>query len=322
MRYDGKKEAKAWALQNLKGYVPSLFTPLTDDSEVDEEGLRLLVERCLEVGSDAILWGAADFFTFTLQERKKIAEIVIDATKGQVPVAIMTGSHCAKDCLELTRHAEVTGADIAMIMTPYLYAKTDESVYSFYKFVAEGVNIGISLYNTIPAGYIVSPDLISKLATHIPNICAVRNGHNDFIHTMQTWNLVGRQIIVGESSEEFFIHVLALIKPALLFGNQVPFLYQTPEWKPIREYTDLAFAGRMSEAVVSYYKLDPLRRILSDAFWKSFSKGVEPLSTLKYWAELLGLRCGPVRPPLLPMSEEEKKSLKTALMGTALPISP
>ena len=179
-----KNEAKIWARSNLKGLVSSLFTPLTDDDELDEEGIKKLVKRCIDVGSDALIWGAADFFTFTLEERKKVAECIVDEVNGKIPVIMMTAAHCAKDCLDLTKHAEEIGVDLAMIMTPYLYAKSDESIYNFYKYIADQVNIGISLYNTIPAGYILTPEFITILAQKIPNICAIRNGQNDLAHTI------------------------------------------------------------------------------------------------------------------------------------------
>jgi dihydrodipicolinate synthase/N-acetylneuraminate lyase len=80
-------------------------------------------------------------------------------------------------------------------------------------------------------------------------------------------------------------------------------LYQTPGNLPIVEYT------RRRDRALSD-SLTPAR----DAFEKWMRRPwledrVIPIAELKAWLELLGLPQGPVRPPLLPLSDERRREL-------------
>lgn len=81
----------------------------------------------------------------------------------------------------------------------------------------------------------------------------------------------------------------------------------------MRDYTDLAFAGDAAKARKVRDSLEPVR----DAF-KRTRPAETPHAHSKYWQELLGQVGGAVRPPMLGLTEEQKKTIKQAFDGCGL----
>ena len=81
----------------------------------------------------------------------------------------------------------------------------------------------------------------------------------------------------------------------------------------MRAYTDLAFAGEAEEARRLRDSLEPVRRAL-----KRTRPGAKPQAHQKYWQELLGQAGGPVRPPMLNLTEAEKSATRHAFESCGL----
>ena len=109
MKYGSKNEAKKWAMEKLRGgLVATIPTPFRDDTmEIHEKDLRSLARYCVETKNDAIfiLGNVGEFYCLTQEERKKVAEIVIDEVQGEiaviVPPILVIGAVAALASLEL-----------------------------------------------------------------------------------------------------------------------------------------------------------------------------------------------------------------------------
>ena len=75
----------------------------------------------------------------------------------------------------------------------------------------------------------------------------------------------------------------------------------------MHEYTQLAFDGEFEKARAVRDSLNPVRAAL-----KNTRPGGKPQAHQKYWQELLGQAGGPVRPPLLQLTEAEKEATRAA----------
>src|SRR6201984_225934 len=121
-------EARTWARTALRGIGNSLYTPFSgaDGDDIDWGGYRALVRYCVGDLRHPMLWltsGVAEFWSLTIPERKRLLEVAIEEAKALNPAVIIqscTATTSAKDCLELTRHAQECGADIAYIQTPMM----------------------------------------------------------------------------------------------------------------------------------------------------------------------------------------------------------
>jgi 4-hydroxy-tetrahydrodipicolinate synthase len=81
----------------------------------------------------------------------------------------------------------------------------------------------------------------------------------------------------------------------------------------MHEYTQLAFSGDVKKAREVRASLDPVRKAL-----KSTRPAGKAAAHQKYWQELLGQRGGPVRRPLLNLTEAEKAATRAAFESCGL----
>ena len=86
----------------------------------------------------------------------------------------------------------------------------------------------------------------------------------------------------------------------------------------MREYWELARAGKGAEASRKYYELQPLRDTWKGIYESLWNKkaALHPLPLIKYWMDVVGMVGGPVRPPLQQASAEDKAALKERLMAS------
>ncbi|MBL7198822.1 MAG: dihydrodipicolinate synthase family protein [Anaerolineae bacterium] len=128
--------------------IPS--TPFHDSLEVDWDGLRRVVEFCVECGAHGIVWpvNASGFAVLSDEERLKGAPIVVDQVAGRIPVVIGTQGVCASHAAMFSRHANEIGADAVIAMAPYIQKLEDEeSVVAYYRAISEVVDIPIFIQN-------------------------------------------------------------------------------------------------------------------------------------------------------------------------------
>jgi 4-hydroxy-tetrahydrodipicolinate synthase len=125
--------------------------------------------------------------------------------------------------------------------------------------------------------------------------------------------IAGDRLIVSTASEEEWFDNIVELGWRLYLCSTPPYLVQTAADRRMRDYTDLAFAGDIQKARAVRDSLDPVRKAL-----KSTRPGGKPQAHQKYWQELLGQAGGPVRRPLLQLTDDEKAATKQAFDGCGL----
>ncbi len=91
-----------------------------------------------------------------------------------------------------------------------------------------------------------------------------------------------------------------------------------PGWLPLKDYTDAAMAGDINRATEIARSLQPLRELHAKWIMGYWRAGRMPLSEMKAWQEIIGMRGGPVRPPVLPISDEARAELEADLKATGI----
>jgi 4-hydroxy-tetrahydrodipicolinate synthase len=178
------KEARAWAKTALRGIGDSLYTPFSgkDGDDIDWDAYRHLVRYCVGELGHPLLWltsGLAEFWSLTMDERKKLLEVAIKEARAINPATVIqanTSTTCAKDCLELTQHAQDVGADIVYIQTPSMEVHGGEGVLRFFEYVANRTDVALGLFNSGSSGYVMTPAEIIDIYNRIPAICAIKEG--------------------------------------------------------------------------------------------------------------------------------------------------
>jgi 4-hydroxy-tetrahydrodipicolinate synthase len=164
-----------------KGVMPALVTPFNKDESINEEQLRALVRRHIELGVTGLVpcGTTGEFVNMTFEERLEVIKIVVDEANGKVPVIAGTGETGTKLVIDATRKATDIGADAAIIVSPYYLKPQAKGLYDHYATIAEKTDIPIVLYNIpICTGYSIPWTVIEDLAD-IDNIVAVKDSSGD-----------------------------------------------------------------------------------------------------------------------------------------------
>jgi len=319
MKY-GRHEAKEYARTVLKGVWTALPYCFTEDDRLDEQGNAANLERCiseLKIDGHYCSGNVAEFWSMTNEERMRAHEINVETARGRVP--LIAGCHHQNpyEVVELCKHAEAIGIDFAIVLTPYMAAKSDDAVYDFYRFISERVQIGIVLFN-IPTLYYPIGEHLAKRLAKLPNICGFKQGGPQPAGTILLREAVGKELVVSVADETPWLYNLTVMGDQWLL-NYCPHLYQVPGYLPVRDYTQAALAGDTKRATEISRSLNALRAV--HAKWiTGYGKptGRVPSAELKYWMELIGMTGGPVRSPCTEMTEESKAQLRSELEATGL----
>src|ERR1700674_561947 len=136
-------------IQDLRGVLPALATPLKEDREVDGPAIERLVEHVLAGGVHGLLALGSAGETASLDEasRRAILGGVVEAAHGRVPVICgVARTDLAATRAELKAAASL-GADAALVAPPFYYPMDQASVLAFYRELADSSPLPLLLYN-------------------------------------------------------------------------------------------------------------------------------------------------------------------------------
>ena len=313
-----KAEAKQAARECFTGLWAATATPFDSSGALDADALRRDLERLTgSLGIDGIFCGGVmgEFWSLAGSERRRLVEITVDSTRGTCPVIAHTGHSSARQALELTRHAQKAGADFAVLINPYYPPASDEGLYQWFETVCAGVDIGVWLFDTAYSGVSLSLELIERLAA-IENVCGIKVGR-DHARYLEVLDRVGGEILVCEPNEGTWLENMRDHGQRVFMSSAAPYLYQTPQWQPMRDYTALALSGDFTAAAQVAATLDPVR-VVAAKWLHGKARRFDTIASIKAWAGLAGMSGGPVRPPLLPHTQAELDELAADLDAVGL----
>lgn len=133
----------------LEGISPPLVTPLLADGELDEAGLRRLVDYVVAGGVHGIVvLGSSGEAALLLPEvRRRVVEVAIEQANGRVPVVVGTGEPGTALAVESTRFAKQAGAAGAIVVPPFYYPHDQEAVKRHYRTLRERVDLPLLAYH-------------------------------------------------------------------------------------------------------------------------------------------------------------------------------
>ncbi|MCA1299479.1 dihydrodipicolinate synthase family protein [Stappia indica] len=318
MKYT-KKDAKAYSRQTMKGIWAAALTPFTETLAIDEEGVRRNFDHWIEdlkIDGFFVAGKQGEFFSMSLEERKRSFDLAVEACAGRAQTIMSCSDQNMDVVIDLARHAQKAGADYIVVHAPILhfFKEQDETLYNYYRTIADKVDIGIALWSHPDSGYLMSPELCNRLAD-IENVVAIKYSVPRPMYT-ELNRLAGDRILVSTASEEEWLDNILELGWQLYLCSSPPYLIQSKHDLRMREYTDLAFRGEADKARALRDSLDPVRAAL-----KGTRPAEKPHAHQKYWQDLLGQVGGAVRPPMLPLTEEEKRVTRAAFEACGLKMS-
>ena len=291
----------------FSGSMVALVTPFKN-GEVDWQSLEGLVEFHLRSGTHGIVpcGTTGESATLSHQEHDDVIKAVIKAVNKKVPVIAGTGSNSTAEAVRLTREAEKSGADGALMISPYYNRPTQEGIYQHYKKVASEVGISIIIYN-IPGrtGSKIEPETLARLS-EIKNIAGVKEATGSVDQAIDVIRLCGDRLAVYSGEDSLIFSLMALGGKGVIstVANVAP-----------RETAQLAEAclkGNWEKGRDWQFKLMPLIRAVF------IETNPIPIKTA---LSLMGKCTGELRLPLTPMGEGNLKKLRQAMADFGLPVN-
>lgn len=174
-------------MTEIRGVIPPIVTPMDEEENINEEQLRMQVNRLIGAGVHGIfaLGTNGEGYILSETEKERVLETVIEETAGRVPVYAGTGAVSTRDTIRLSQRAKAMGADILSVITPWFAAASQEELIEHYRTVARAVDMPVVLYNIpVRTGNALSPATVEKLS-EVDNIVGVKDSSGNFDNMLQ-----------------------------------------------------------------------------------------------------------------------------------------
>lgn len=288
-------------ISDLHGVVCPMLTPFDQQGRVDERGLRNLADFLLARGVDALFPGGTngEGMLLSLEERKKLCEVVVGHAGGRAPVIMHTGCISTADSIELTRHARDAGAAAAALIVPFYFTFDETSLRQHFTAVARAVpDLPLFIY-CFPgaAKNDLSAQMLRQLHDAHSNIVGAKVTNGD-IARFQQYIAHGDGMLIFNGMDGLALPALAVGSRGQVSGNANVF----PE--VLRDLYHAFMAGDIARARAKQQLLNDIRAVLSD--------GVHP-AYLKAALGLRGIDLGFVRSPMRELAPSERDQLGRAM---------
>ena len=169
-------------MNTLIGTGVALITPFKPNLSIDHQALAAIVEFNISNGVNylVICGTTGESVTITATEKKEIAQTVIDANKGRVPLVIGIGGNNTAAVVDELRSTDLSPFAAILSVAPYYSKPTQEGFYQHFKAVAEASSVPVILYN-VPGRTAknVEASTILRLANDFESIVAVKEAGNN-----------------------------------------------------------------------------------------------------------------------------------------------
>ena len=297
---------------DLEGIIPATVLPMTPDGEIDEPELRKYIRWIATQGIRAV---AVNVDTgegphLWQEEKLRVIRIYTEELAGKnIPIVAGLGASFTAQAVRYGREAQDAGADCLLVfpISDYLgQPLSPELPYRYHKAIADGVGLPMILFTLQPAlgGTNFSDETLARLM-EIPQVAGIKEALFDAKRFREIAGVVAaapRPITLLTGNDNFIWESYLLgAKGALLGACAVCTrahvdVYEAAmrgDWPAARELGDRV------QTVVDAMFAPPVRDYRARAKEILVMQGI-----------LAGAH---VRPPLLPISPEDRQGLKRAL---------
>lgn len=286
----------------FEGAHTALATPFLEDGTIDAESFRYLIDASLDNGIRGVVptGTTGESPTLSHEEHCRVIELAVKQTQGRGLVIAGTGSNSTREAIAMTQHAEQTGADASLQVSPYYNKPSQEGLFEHYKAIADATNLPIILYS-IPGRCVIeiAVDTVVKLAEACPNIRAIKEagGVTQRVIDLKSALPSDFEILSGDDALTYEFMKAGGCGVISVASNLVP--------KVMADLVQAMLEGREADAVALHNQYSPL----FEAFLKLDTNPVP----IKAALEIAGLCTSRVRLPLVNLTGEKTESLRQTL---------
>jgi N-acetylneuraminate lyase len=285
------------AVDKFQGIIVAPYAPYDKNGEVDADAAIKQARFYRDRGIKGLYLNGStgEGFLLSVEERKKIAEAVLGAFKGEMTIIVHVGAIATRDSVELAKHAEKYGA-VALAAVPNVYYRLSEnSIEYHWNTIIESTGLPFIIYN-IPqlTGYDLSLNLLSRMANN-KKVIGIKNSSLNAFQTQQFKKAGGNNFIVFNGADEQYLAGRIMGAGAGIGGTYGAM----PEM--FLKLDDFFCAEDIQEAQKWQVRINEIiMELISFPSLYAAAKGL---------LKLRGVDIGSVRAPLLPLKEEDMPRL-------------
>lgn len=284
----------------FEGLVPAAITIFNSKGEIDRDKTKKFLQHLINEGVHGLFVAGStgEYPLMTMEQRKEIIDIGVEAVEGKVPLFAGTGHNSTKIVVELSEYAQDAGADAVIASLPHYPKPTQEALYQHYKTVAEAVTIPAFIYSW-PGQYGVDiePETVARLAED-GYIQGIKDSNSNLDHTAEIIQLTGEKITVFQGHETKIFSALCIGADGVICtaGNIIP--------KEVVEIYSLFRQGKIEQAREKQLSLFGLFNVLHTR---------DDTQLLKEGIKMLGFDVGNALMPTSELSPDIKERLREEL---------
>ena len=285
-----------------KGIIPAMVTPIDAVGRINESAVRKLTNHLIDGGVHGLfpVGSQGEFFALTFEQKRETIRIVVDETRGRVPVYAGTGAVTTREAIETTKMAQDWGVSAVSVITPYFLVPSQRELIAHYTAIAKACpDLPILLYSNPERTQVPFPTATVLELAAVDNIVGIKDSSGDM-------SLTGEYIRLTRGMN---FHVLmgrdTLIYAALCYGaaGSICATGNVDPRVPVEIY-EAFLVGDHKRALDAQFRLAPLRI--------AFGLGTFP-GVIKEALTMMGIDAGPAILPVGPLTPENREKLRKVL---------
>jgi 4-hydroxy-tetrahydrodipicolinate synthase len=198
-------------MATFEGALTALVTPFRDGA-IDEAALRALVDSQIDGGIDGLVpcGTTGECATLDDEEHVHVVRIVVEQTRGRVPVLAGAGTNDTRHSVHLGRAVREVGADGLLLVVPYYNRPSQEGLVQHFRTIVEAVQLPSVLYN-IPSrtGIDMSVDTLARLA-ELDGVVGIKEATGNVLRSTEIANRFGERLTILSGDDALTLPVLAV----------------------------------------------------------------------------------------------------------------
>ncbi|MCD4817954.1 MAG: 4-hydroxy-tetrahydrodipicolinate synthase [Candidatus Cloacimonetes bacterium] len=289
-----------------KGAYTLLITPYKNDLSLDQDGLKLLVQKQVEAGIHGMapLGVTGENTLLTDEEVNTVIKIVVKEAKGKIKVVPDICVMSLWKGIERVKEFADLGVDYICVFAPYFVIPKPDGLIKFYEKLADISPVPIMLHNAqARTGIDMAPETSAILAKH-PNIVGTKDGNKKLDHLAKLLHLTKNddfEVFTGKDTTAFPFVSFGGSGSFTVAGNIIP--------KTMKNMLDFALGGNNVEAI----KLHDENYELFEALRYE----TNPMAAKKA-LNLMNLPAGSLRLPLTELSDAKTDKLRKIMLKRGL----
>lgn len=278
----------------FRGIFCALNAIYDKDDNIDTEKMKQLVKVYKERGVKGVYacGSTGEGFLLSIDERKRVAEAVMEAAGDDFTVIVHIGCPSTKESIELAKHCESIGVDAVSAVPSVYYHLPAESVKLHWQSIIDSTSLPFIIYN-IPqlTGFDLTPQLLSELAEN-EKVIGVKNSAEP-VYLMERYRqAAGEDFIIFNGSDEQFVGGRLMGADAGIGGTYgcMPELFVALD--------KLVSKNKIEEAKALQFKINEC--IFDLLSCKSLYGAAKQVMSIRF-----GINCGDPRKPFLPVAKED-----------------